>query len=522
MQKEKANLNLLQRIIEYLTTIFALLLVVGLPFYLKYGYYNIDFAKWDFFRFITIGTIRNNIRIPGILLIAAILEIINILSQYIFNHKKPSIKNLNIFLFLYLIVVTISNFFSFDRWVGFYGYDGWYMGLLAQYAFGLEYYFVKRYFNPKKEYLYLFIGVPIIVFLLVILNRFWIYIPPFLMRDIPRDTLVNFVSTIGNINWFASYMAVTVPVPFILFVCSEDSELRTLSFIAIIISGMTLVLQNSESILLALVPVMIALFLYSFKIKQMLLRFILLCALLFASFLGIGILRRFVFINHVPLDKRFELLCFSIYPAIALCLFVGTYLLIKKDIPQDSLPRLKKRSTYVLIIVGGLVLLYILLNNILHLPESYQIGLLTFNDSWGTNRGEIWRISIQTMQRMFHENPLRIIFGAGPDNYKFAAYYFCFDEVNVHWFSEILANAHNEWLNALVNYGIVGGGFYFAFFISGLSKIIKNRRNTILNILVFDVVLCYMVNNFVSFQQAVSTPFVIFAIALINKQIESN
>lgn len=73
---------------------------------------------------------------------------------------------------------------------------------------------------------------------------------------------------------------------------------------------------------------------------------------------------------------------------------------------------------------------------------------------------------------------------------------------------ERLTNAHNEWLTLLVNTGFLGLACYLGLFASAFARHIRGASGQPLLYLSAICILTYTMNNIVSFQQVLSTPFV--------------
>ena len=116
----------------------------------------------------------------------------------------------------------------------------------------------------------------------------------------------------------------------------------------------------------------------------------------------------------------------------------------------------------------------------------------------------------------------RKLFGAGPDCF-YHALYSMFDVNGVihptgQWETAVYANAHNEWLNMLINQGIMGLICYVGIFGTSFVRLWRSRRQkqeTYWGIL---AVAGYCVHGIVSFQQTISTPL-IFAILGISEAL---
>ena len=82
-----------------------------------------------------------------------------------------------------------------------------------------------------------------------------------------------------------------------------------------------------------------------------------------------------------------------------------------------------------------------------------------------------------------------------------------------------LTNAHNEWLNMLVNVGILGFISYGGIFVSAVVRFLYygekvcRGKGKYLCIFAFSA-FAYTIHNVVSFQQILSTPFVFLVLGM--------
>jgi len=125
-------------------------------------------------------------------------------------------------------------------------------------------------------------------------------------------------------------------------------------------------------------------------------------------------------------------------------------------------------------------------------------------DAWGSGRGMLWRLAWEGFLQADVGGKL---IGAGPD--CFAEYLISIGNTPIitqedHWANALFVNAHNEWLNHLVNIGILGVAAYAAIFIAAL----KRYRGMMLAMLVLAM---YGVHSLVSFQQVLNAPL-LFAV----------
>ena len=72
----------------------------------------------------------------------------------------------------------------------------------------------------------------------------------------------------------------------------------------------------------------------------------------------------------------------------------------------------------------------------------------------------------------------------------------------------MLTCAHNEWLNALVNLGIVGVTAYIGIFVSAFRRFLKKADDYPELIAIAVSIVCYMGHNFFCYQQIICTPVI--------------
>ena len=107
------------------------------------------------------------------------------------------------------------------------------------------------------------------------------------------------------------------------------------------------------------------------------------------------------------------------------------------------------------------------------LTISEKIPYLAWGDQWGNGRGFTWSITGKMIMEM---NPFHKLFGVGPDHFAGYAYSLYEEELNWKWGNNVLTNAHNEWVNMIVDYGFLGAAAYIGFFLSALVRFVKTAK----------------------------------------------
>lgn len=119
---------------------------------------------------------------------------------------------------------------------------------------------------------------------------------------------------------------------------------------------------------------------------------------------------------------------------------------------------------------------------------------LVFNDSWGTDRGYIWKASM----RLYAKFPfIRKLFGYGPETFGILTINKIYNEM-VSSTHLIFDNAHNEYLQDLVTLGAVGLITYLWFLFSAWRAMYKNREQSSYLLGLLLATLCYNVQAIVN------------------------
>lgn len=500
-----------KRIMKDVVAIYVFLMFAVYPLYYEDKYYNMGDAKWHFFKWVTL---------VGVIVMAAVFTWYQIylaqagrLRDY-WDIKKTSVTDR--FVFAYAILALSSFILSPYKADTFIGYDGWYMGLVSQLAFVVLYYFVSRFWRWDDLVLVIYLAVSSIVFLICILNRFRID-PLEMYKDLSEFYYIYFVSTLGQATWFSSYMVLLFPLGLFAFWKSDGRIKRAASSLYVLLGGVTMIAQNSDSALLAYGAIYLILFWVSFDDNIRMRRFIESLVLLFAGWKIMGILQVVFADRVVELSGLMRALSIGPISWVLLAVTAGAlagYIRISgKD--DFGIERFKPVRVLTLLVIAGcalLLIIYIILNTtgvFAGTALASDNWYLLFNYRWGSDRGLSWIASVGTFVKT---NIVRKLFGAGPDGFYHEIYRYYSEPLNAKWGENtILTCAHNEWLNAVINVGLLGAVAYTGIFISGLIRFLKKSAETPETIAPAMCIGAYMAHNFFCYQQIICTP-VIFII----------
>lgn len=509
--------------------VYMLLILVVMPFYNEEGLLHIGTDKATFLRKCIIYGSRT---ILPILAITGILSLIVYLQsaktgwknggiREIITHCKKHLSPTDCFAMLYGISVVISYLLSNYKDEALWGTTSWYMGMVQQVAVVTMYFLISRVWKRRDWLPALVIPVSAIVFILGYLNRFGIY---------PIDMQIeqpNFISTIGNINWFCCYL---VSIFFGVMFLFWKAELKNTRWKALIMAYLTLgfatlVTQGSSSGIVVMAVMFLVFFGMSVSDGKRMEAFWLEMVIFSAACLFTCVLRAVKLLNSTYPDTLIDLFTYSILPLIMTIVAASFFVWVHSCNQKGNYPeKLFKRLAW--LVCGGaaaLLGLYIVLlviNTVTGGAITSTISpslssVLTFSPKWGSLRGATWSAGWMcfTEQDFLHK-----LVGVGPDCMSA----FLYDRgsealrtmVNESFLGARLTNAHNEWLTILVNMGLLGFVSYVGMIITAIKGFLSKQNISMIAGACGICVLAYTINNMFSFQQSLgmATIFVILGI----------
>jgi O-antigen ligase len=484
--------------------VFVFALFALYPLYFQEKYANMGNAKYDFFK--TAYTIF----IPVMML--------SCVCYFFLKRKELSIKTIcremvatDWFVLAYFIVCWISYGLSDYKGTAFWGYDGWFMGVMTQTVFVLLYFFVSRWFLWHWSYWW-FIAVPsAIVFLLGILHRFNVD-PLGMYEGLDENIKILFLSTLGQATWYSSYLCIALPIGMACYWYRRGLKWSTLWGVFLVIAFASVVTQNSDSAFMALGGSFLVFFWLSFESNEYFVRFWELVIMCLASFKAIGALQGIFSERAIKLEGLSTFCSQSmvtlILLVIAIAVYVGVFLTDRKGKLHIERFCKARNVLYVLMPVGiAAVVICIYLVSTGKVSGTFldRIGYFKFDDHWGNNRGFTWKFTA----RMYGDYGFKEkLFGCGPDAYAGAAYAYDSGSLQAFWGNSVLACAHNEWLNCLVDMGILGLITYFGIFVTAFLDFLKKWKQHPFMVGAIAVIVAYFLHNFFCYQQIICTPII--------------
>lgn len=475
---------------EYLSLLCHLFIIglsVVLPLYTGGTYWKLGDTKYVLFRNIALFCV-------GIWLAFSLFDII--------RRRKVKLSAMDVWMLCYGAAVGSSTLFSHYRDTAWFGYNEWYMGALTQLLLVGIYFFVSRSYDDRKFSLFLGEAGIFIVMAIGFCHRLG-FDPTGLMAGYGAGDweYSHMLSTIGNINWFCGYCSVALVFPLSGYLKSEDKREWLPAYAVSVMCLTLLMVQGSDTgILVAAVCLFMCLIL-GVNDGKLLKRTIALgtgmCFLLQIYGLLVWRLGDSA-MEAIPVDgfcrtfARWRGWWLLGLAGLGLCVWIGRLLSRGR---QQTVKRVSIAALTSVAIVGVAGILFFAFRG-------------SFEGGWGNGRGALWSLALQGF---WQNGPLQKLFGVGPD--CFAEYVYSvflpekMPELGGRWAGTIFANAHNEWLNHLLNLGIVGTGCYLGIFVTGLKRYRKYLPGLL-------ALLLYGVVSATGFQQVLSTPYLFLTLGI--------
>lgn len=523
MNKERFKQSITHLNIRHIWAALTIVVVTGaLTFYFNDGYYELGEEKYRIYMRVV------RWMLPVWLLLIA--------SHGLMTRRDRAAQSIRFELsstewFLILMCVTgiISTLTSAYRRVSLLGHDGWHMGLVVQIVMIICCVMASDLFAGGDRrllagLLWTVFTITTVAFILGVINRFSIY--PFRMWGQAED----FISTLGNINWFCGYWCVWTGAGCGLYLYSREGVSRIIWSIYIWICATTGICCGASSCYLAWGIISLAALLWALNDSSRLMRLCDMEILMFTALPTvrfIGALRP----NRMWYDSSF-LRGLSYGDTWMKPFIIGVVLfsVLKEVFRRRDRDRTWLRPVIAGITGGGTIaaVLMIILNSTIEggIWPVRGMNIFTWGISWGNSRGGIWMISAELIRRLF---PFRIFFGVGCDCMCSFAYSMEDMVVTLNRYigRVYLTNAHNELLSMIINEGIVGAVAYFAVQFSSIRRCIRSLEAPVTDSvaapdpmyegILLGAVLAgvgYITIGTVGFMQILSTPFMFMVMGM--------
>lgn len=485
------------RITDWVIYVYLILIFGIYPIILDDAYFNITITKYRFFMY------SSAFFLFGIVVAYLVQWSINKKNNFKEHYVTDLDSKLTARPDFWIQAFFIANVFAFFqadvKRDAFTGEQGRYLGLLTIGVFCL---------------VFIAIGVRVrmfmIFYVLLALVSIWSNIiaicqhmgNDFLkLRENVNPKKVNiFMSTFGNINIYASFMAITIPIFICIFIFSKKLIYRFIAVVALFTGGMGMMIGNSDSVYLAVAFATVLIWIFAFR-EIKIDRFVLAMTVIVAGFFVNVLLNKYVIKDY---DKRggitrtidnINVVTALMVVMILLCVlsltFKNKYTKLLNNI------NISRAAGYMAIVLFGGIVLVVVLGFALKLPG------FVMNDKWGNYRGFIWRLSKQ----IFEDAPMvNKLFGYGNETVRALTTASYYDEM-LATTKTIYDNCHNELLQYLLTTGLVGAITYVGVFVSSFLYILKRANRKPIAYLTLASMLGYIAQAMINVNQPITTPY---------------
>lgn len=447
----------------------------------------------------------------------------------LFSEQKTDIKNLNFvktdFAMIGLCIVSIiSGFASIYFPNTLIGVNGRYNGVLTIVMYSVMYFIVTYFLKNNFEQIFLLLAISsFLVYFLGILNCFGI--DPFHAFDLIVAEQKNiFISTIGNRNFFSTFVCISLPI-FVVMFCKLKSKGYVIFYGVVMLLGFfALYCSNTDSGFVGLFFVFAVASLFLINDISCFRKYLMAILIMIVSGMIFCNISESIYNSNLVHSGMLKALNNNFVLVFIAILLVGVVTLTYIHHVSEFL---KKNINKIKIVVFSIYVVVAILYLVLFIWCSFMDGKFNiegidkyfkFSHSWGSYRGSAWicLLSIFPMLNLF-----QIFFGTGPDTIQFIFYRYYSSEIQS---GQILNfdSAHNEYLHYLITIGLFGCLMYIILVSCVIYygfKMAKTSRYSLACVL---SVLAYVVQGIFNISMISTTPIFFTILVLIIAQYRNS
>lgn len=331
----------------------------------------------------------------------------------------------------------------------------------------------------------------------------------------------DFISTIGNINFFSAYMCLIAGLGAGCFVRSEGR--RSAIWLAVYALGcMGVLVSRSESGMIGLACIFLGLCLFAPRSMHEAGRA---CALPCAFCLSVVLIGQLCIWrggDHMTLYEGIARTLLHHPRQISAAAFLSFGMAVLLYTRRETPANVRRLRIFLrCVLIAALLCLGLIVALMYHytcaapnVPLDGALAYLRMDDYWGTFRGFIWKKTVS----LYAGLPLlQKLFGIGPDCLKALLVKNCYNEM-VRLTGILFDNAHNEYLQYLITTGALGLCGYLLM-LGGALRSLWQRVQTDPMLLGCALALCaHCVQAFFNIAQPETTPAVFLLLALCSRR----
>jgi len=510
------------------TNLYVYIILTVFPLFLNNGLFNVLVTKFMFYAIMTTLWI-----VPTLVYVIKRHKIRrNETTSY---EKEDSFSGVDYAAFAMLFVAIISTSLSPYKSLAFWGNsgnDGRHVGLLLIILYIISYFMVSRTSKFRIGFINAFLVVSLMVNVLGITDYFQLDILG-IKANMHPDSKPIYTSTIGNINTYTSYVALPMAISVILFCKQKEFNKKTIFYvISLTVAFFAIIMGNSDNAYLALAVLFGLAPIYVFTSKEGIRRYLAAVGIFLITAKITAMVTKALGNRVIGIQSLFNIFASNIFIDIIIVVVlavIGAWYLKDRNIKEVTHSTVVKefvdnegyiykilRRVWGIILctaIAGITWLFV---NINVFGNDIDLGTLNyyfiFNDSWGTNRGYIWRVLIE-----LYNDELTLVqklFGYGPETFANLMKNNVWQEMAIKY-NVIFDSPHNIFLQYLITTGIFGLTAYLVAIIGTVVSAVKYAKEEPHIMSMMFAGLCFYAQGIVNINPPIVTPIVLLFGALI-------
>ncbi len=484
-------------------------MVTLFPLVLHNGYLDVTVTKYRLF---TVAVIIYAV-IMALLFMLDLGDNMTYKGKLKVEKKRQEFLPSDIFMALFLVANLMAFIMADSKTLALTGSDGRRLGFAFMICAALMYFFVSfgQSQSLGKLVLPTFALITSLMCLMAVLQ--FVGLDPFgLLAAITSSQRAKFISTVGNINVFSSFVSLTLPLFGGMLMYAKEKKNRIIYGIATFLAGAGILAANSDMTYSGLGVVLVVMLYVAINtnktweyFRTVLVAFLGLCFTLgLATLTGTGI-SKIDGIGEIFTDVR-------VVAAVVAILVVKLLWESRRCKAGDDAPA-KNAASKLQNILLTLALIIVAMVTIIYLKNTNN-AILIWSDKWGDYRGYIW----SRLATLYGGFPLlNKIFGNGNESIgalmDASAYATeMYDVTGVGYDS-----AHNVYLHYLVTTGIFGAVTYIGLIATSIANCIrafKSGEGTLALPLALSI-LAFSVQDIFNIGQPVTTPLIFLLFGVV-------
>ncbi|MDD6193621.1 MAG: O-antigen ligase family protein [Lachnospiraceae bacterium] len=470
--------------------IYLVLMLFAFPLFMRNGYYDVLRSKRLLNYILTIAFV-------------VILGMVFLLTKE--KSLQDDFKSIYLFTGIYAIALVAGMAFAQDKALVFLGKGGRCYGVVCVLMWLVVMIALSKYVKWNAVLSWSFLLGCNGVYVLQILNN-WKIDPLRAYVGLTEGQMFSFSSTIGNINFNATFDCITMAVLAACFFVYKELFSKIVFGSSIFLGFMGMFCCRSLSVYLGIGAILLVLFGFALYKMYYLLDF----GTLFALFTLATILMRMLYYgigDMYSLESMTEYL--MTVPVMIALILISVMLLCLGYFGRSKHWRSKRAFwIYVITIAGGS------LAALIGFCILVMQGKIVVDLDWGTGRVYAWNRSLM----VYKEFPfMEKLAGCGTNGLGPVLRDFCYDEM-IERYKKCFIDAHNEYIQSLLTNGILGFVGYFGIMISELVYAVRmlcsNREDRDRAIIIICGIMAFMAQGIANNPTIATTPFVFIGLGV--------